>query len=546
MVQAADIRHHLDGGRSRAVQTSLEPLLDEVRRHLRADVALAVYESFSRERDICVLASSATPGVQLPLPNEPLTLSHGHATKHPKALHDIVLASTVRKYRLELSAALLVPWRDASGRGWLMAGLLPHAWNRGVLDLALASDFLPRLQLAHEMAGLAGTVRLQGDVAEAIRLLAEASLESTDVSSILEAVVFAARGLLDTSVAYVSLPDDDPEYFQFSTLLDIRTSEFRRLRVRKGEGLGGFTREQLRTVRSLNYAEDSRLRHAPVAETLREGILSAMCTPLITDGRVIGLLYVGNRHLTPFTQTDASLIEEFAGYATLGIRHAQAEEHRQTVMRRREQERLAGRLHDSVVRSLMQIGFQAEEGMVVPGDPGLRHRFAIIGRAAEFCLEALREQLAELTSKHGGIDVSIGEAAESIRSARWRDSMELFVDIDNATWSSVLPHEVAQTLVRIAQEAIDNAQLHADCTSCRVAIAVSADAVRLTVSDNGRGMEPDAIFKILCEDSRHLGLRGMRAAAREVGGRLSIAASAEGGLAVDAVLPLRPGADAGP
>jgi signal transduction histidine kinase len=540
---AATSHHQIDGGRSRAVHDSLEPLLREVRAHLRADLALVVYESFSGERDICVLAASAAADIELPIANEPLTLSHGQAAMHPTALQDLVLQSTVRRYRLELATALLVPWRDASGRGWLIVGHTPRSWNRGALDLGAANTFLPRLRMAHEIGGLAGTVQLQGDVAEAIRIVAEASVELQDVPAILEAVVFAAKMMLGTEVAYISLPDDDPDIFQFSTLLGIKTSAFRRLRVRRGEGLGGFTREQLRTVRSMNYAQDGRLRHAPVEETLREGILSAMCTPLTTGRNVIGLLYVGNRHLTPFTETDAALIEELAGHATLGIRHAQAEQYRTSVMRRREQERLAARLHDSVVRSLMQIGFQAEDGLTIPGDPALRHRFAIISKAAEYCLETLREHLAELTSDDTRDSISVGEMVEAVRSAHWRESVELRIELANTVASAKVPYAAALTLVRIGQEAVDNAQLHSDCTRCRVTLRMSADTAQLVAEDDGRGMTNGEISRMLHEESRHLGLRGMRAAAKAAGGRITIGPGAEGGLSIDALVPLHPFSD---
>jgi signal transduction histidine kinase len=530
------VRHPLDGGRSRAVLRTLEPLLLEVRQRLGASVALAVYQSFSSRRDVCVLAGDASESVELPLPNEPLFFSHGFAARRPSSIQDLVLTSTARRYRLELAAALLVPWRDASGRGWLIAGRTPDSWNRGALDLAAARDFVPLLRDAHLRAGLEGTVKLQGDVAEAARFVGEASLGTDEVSSILEAVVVAARDLLGTDVAYASLPEDDPDYFNFTTLLNIRTSAFRRLRVRLGEGLGGFTREQLRTVRSLNYAEDTRLRQSYLAETLREGILSAMCTPLVVDSKAIGLLYVANRHLTPFTETDVALIDEFAGYATLGIRHAQIERHRVTVMRRREQERLASRLHDSVVRSLMEIGFQADEGMVIPGDHGVRQRFSVIGSAAEFCLEALRTQLVELTEDPRA-EVAVGDLLSAIRAAHWRDSARMTVELDNKSASSRLPHFVADALSRIAQEAVQNAQIHSGCSEIRVKVNVSDENVTVAVSDDGRGMEAPELDALLADATGHLGLRNMRNAAERAGGRLLIRAGRDGGLLVTAVLP---------
>jgi GAF domain-containing protein len=195
--------------------------------------------------------------------------------------------------------------------------------------------------------------------------------------------VRGARTLLGTDVAYVSLPDAEREAFVFTTLLNIHTTPFRRLQMRMGQGLGGYTAEQMRTVRSFNYAEDGRLRAAPRRETIDEGIISAMCTPLVIDGDIEALLYVGNRKLTPFTRTDVSLIEQYAEHATMNIRRAHLESYRHSLLQRRERERLAGQLHDSVVRALLEIGFQANEAVVLPTDSALRHRFSIIGRAAE-------------------------------------------------------------------------------------------------------------------------------------------------------------------
>ncbi len=531
----------VDGGRSRAVRRSLEPLLEEVAGQLGADVCLALYQAFSSEEEICMLAGVASPGVALPLPNEPLALSIASATVHPRSARDLVLTSVVREYRIELAAALVVPWRDASGRGYLIAGQLPTAWHSGTLDLTTAKGFLGRLKETHRIASLEGAVRLQGDVSKAVRFVHEITVEVDEVSTMLEAIVRAAKTLLGTEVAYVSLPDSDPNYFVFTTLLNIRTSAFRRLRMRTGQGLGGFTAEQLRTIRSLNYASDDRLRDAPVAETLGEGILSAMCTPLVAGGEILGLLYVGNRHLTPFTPTDESLIERFAEHATLGIRRAHVDSFRASLIQHREKERLAAQLHDSVVRSLLEIGLHAEEGLTVPGDPGLRHRFSIIGRAAEYCLEQLRSSIADLTEEQppSTTTMSIGQIFESLRPIQWRP-VDTSFESPNTKSSETLRPELAQAVLRIAREAIDNAQLHSGCTQHRMVLEILGDAVTLVIADNGKGMSPDEIEELLIDDSRHFGLRGMRAAARRVGGNVRIYCGSDGGLAVEARLPLEP------
>jgi signal transduction histidine kinase len=537
-VRQPDLRY-LDGGQSKTVRQSLEPLLAEVAEKLQADVCLALYESFSSARETCMLAAVAVPCVGLPLPNEPLVIKAGTTGLQPVAVDDLVLSSAVRPYRLELASAVVVPWRDASGRGWLVAGQLPTSWNAGTLDLVTASDFASRLRETHRIASLEGALRLYGDVSKAARFVNEVAADATDIREMLEVIVRAARTLLGTDVAYVSLPDAERDAFVFTTLLNIHTTPFRRLRMRVGQGLGGFTAEQMRTVRSFNYAEDGRLREAPRRETIDEGIISAMCTPLVIDGEVEGLLYVGNRKLTPFTRTDVSLIEQFAEHATLDIRRAQLESYRHALLQRRERERLAAQLHDSVVRSLLEIGFNANEAMALPADSAVRHRFSIIGQAAEFCLEQLRSSLANLAEEpaHEVGSLTVAEIFDSLRSIRWRP-VEAKFEVQGVATTHVLPGGIARMVLRVAREAIDNAQLHSGCSEHRMTLEVDGASVRAVITDNGRGLSGDEIDQMLMENRGHLGLRGMRAAARRVGGTLRIFPGDDGGLTVEAVMPL--------
>lgn len=533
-----DLRY-LDGGQSKTIRQSLEPLLADVANQLQVDVCLALYESFSSAREMCMLAAVAVPAVSLPLPNEPLAIKAGLSGLQPAAVKDLVLCSAVRRYRLELTSAIVLPWRDASGRGWLVAGQLPSSWNAGTLDLVTASDFVSRVRETHRVASLEGTVRLHGDVSKAARFVNEVAVDAADIGEILEAIVRGARRLLGTDVAYVSLPDAEHDAFVFTTLLNIHTTPFRRLRMRVGQGLGGFTAEQMRTVRSFNYAEDGRLREAPRRETIDEGIVSAMCTPLVIDGDIEALLYVGNRKLTPFTRTDVSLIDQFAEHATINIRRAQLESYRHTLLQRRERERLAGELHDSFVRALLEIGFQANEGMVLPSDSEVRHRFAIIGRAAESCLEQLRDSLSSLAdepAREAG-SLTVREIFDSLRSIRWRP-VEATFEVQGVPTTHVLPAGAARMVLRVAREAIDNAQLHSGCTEHRMTLVVDNRSVRAIIRDNGRGLPGDEIDQMLMDGRGHLGLRQMRAAARRAGGTLRIFPGEDGGLTVEAVMPL--------
>lgn len=533
---------YIDGGRSGVVRQSLEGVLRGIRKELGADVALAIHHENARTSRVCVLASSSASDLELPLPNELMVLNPGSLVPRPASGHDLVLRSVVRGFDLELVSALMVPWIHAGGRGWLIVGMMPGAWNGGTLDINTASNYADKLRETHLIAGLRGSARLRQDIVRSARRLAEAEISARSVEEFLHSAVIAARELLDTSACYAALPADDGLTFTFSTLLDVRTSEFRRLRMGPGQGLGGLARGELRAVRSMNYAGDQRLRDAPVHETLNEGFLSAMCVPLMAEGRLIGLLYAANRHLTPFTETDGALLEEFAGYATLGLKHAQVEEHRDVVMRRIERERLASELHDSVVRHLMEIGFESEAGTDASMDPAVKHRFDAIGHAAQSCLETIREHIAEMTTERSDVGARpVEEVLQALRFVGGRKRLRRSFNVQGSAGTRRdLPPDVASAIIRSGQEALQNADLHSGGTRVDVAVIFDEKRVRLRVSDNGSGIPPDSLPRLL-DSPGHLGIRHMRAAAQGAGGNLAMDRSEGGGLCVEVTVPLPEG-----
>jgi signal transduction histidine kinase len=357
----------------------------------------------------------------------------------------------------------------------------------------------------------------------------------------LHTIVAVARTLIGTSAAYISRPERDGSEFLFTNLLNIRTSAFKRLRMGPGAGLGGLAREELRAVRTLNYAEDTRLRNAPIEETLGEGFHSAMCAPLLASGGgLIGLLYASNRTPTPFTESDTAVLDEFASFAALSLQQAEVQQQRISVMRRLEQERLAFELHDSLVRDLVEIGFTAEAGLAVASESHVRNQLEAIGRTAEVCLEKIRDEITRMANDGGLAEsASVGEVLEELRCMHSHGRIERSFVVSGAT-RSTLPAAVANALVRIGQETIENAERHSDASRVEVALVIGSEVATIRISDNGRGMSGELLETSTSEHSPHLGLRRMRGIARRLNGSLSILRPEGGGLAVEAHIPLSP------
>jgi signal transduction histidine kinase len=91
-----------------------------------------------------------------------------------------------------------------------------------------------------------------------------------------------------------------------------------------------------------------------------------------------------------------------------------------------------------------------------------------------------------------------------------------------------LPAATEVAAFRIVTEAVTNAVRHADASTCLVAVSAADGRIRLTISDDGRGIDGRA--------SRGHGLQTMRERAEELRGRLRIAS--ESGTTIVAELPI--------
>lgn len=89
-------------------------------------------------------------------------------------------------------------------------------------------------------------------------------------------------------------------------------------------------------------------------------------------------------------------------------------------------------------------------------------------------------------------------------------------------------------LFRITQEALTNIARHSEATKAWVSIRLEGEMIRLEIADNGRGLKPNA-----GQSSPSLGVVGMRARARQLGGELVIQNRREGGLRIRAEVPLQ-------
>jgi signal transduction histidine kinase len=90
----------------------------------------------------------------------------------------------------------------------------------------------------------------------------------------------------------------------------------------------------------------------------------------------------------------------------------------------------------------------------------------------------------------------------------------------------------ATALFRILQEALTNVVRHAAATAVDIRLAAVPGRVTLEIADDGVGIPEDKI-----DDSRAIGLLGMRERALALGGEVAIRPNPTRGTTVEVILP---------
>ena len=119
-----------------------------------------------------------------------------------------------------------------------------------------------------------------------------------------------------------------------------------------------------------------------------------------------------------------------------------------------------------------------------------------------------------------------------------RDRGGLAVDVELPESVPRLAPEAELALFRAAQEALANVIRHADASRVTMRLSVGNRALRLVITDDGRGLPPHAAGAV--DPVSRLGLAGMRERIAALGGQASVAAARPHGVTVSVELPTPP------
>ncbi len=228
-------------------------------------------------------------------------------------------------------------------------------------------------------------------------------------------------------------------------------------------------------------------------------------------------------------------LSALAGRAAVIIANQQLQVRAEELLILEERTRIAREMHDGLAQGLTQI----------------RNRCEFVNRI--IYTEPERAQ-AELDQVRADLKQSVAEVVRMINTLRpltledlglvgalrkvgeeFTIGGRLRVEIDLPAETPPLPPQVALTVFRVAQEALNNVVRHSGADACWLTLQVTGNDIALSVRDNGTGFGLAAGRPL--RDGPHTGLTHIRERIEEFGGALTIISTPNGGTQLMATVP---------
>ncbi|MCK4977444.1 MAG: GAF domain-containing sensor histidine kinase, partial [Anaerolineales bacterium] len=346
-----------------------------------------------------------------------------------------------------------------------------------------------------------------------------------DVQHVLSSVTEKACQLLDGEVASLCLLEQDGRTL---TIMALSGPDIA-LRGTRTNGQSGLVGHVLSGKQALACgAGQCAGVCAILAEPYRNSHLAA---PLWFGDRVIGALCVGSKSTDVFSPEASNLLTKLANSAAIALENARLYTQAERVAALEERQRIAADMHDGLGQTLSYLGLnidQATDFLEVGQD---ERALAYMERTRSIIDQATNDVRGAITSLmddsplHQSLQdhlVTLVEefAGQSGTLLTWETTLEQAL---------VLPPNEAEQVIRVAKEALLNAQNHAKASHIQVCFDQAGASFVLSVTDDGQGFEPES----QASDGRgHFGLQIMHARATRLAGMLVLQSAAGEGTRV--------------
>ncbi|MDH3302655.1 MAG: PAS domain S-box protein [Acidimicrobiia bacterium] len=246
-------------------------------------------------------------------------------------------------------------------------------------------------------------------------------------------------------------------------------------------------------------------------------------------GTVHGLLLAGRIGPEPFTEAQvamaSSLAEEGAHAYTL-VDARRAKVHLRLL---EDRERLGRDLHDLIIQRIFAAGLRLQSAQGLIEDPVAAGRIAEAITQLDDIIVELRNTIFQLSTP---VDLVVTDRLQTVvdEAARY---LAVRPDLIITGDPSRIPDDVLGELEPALTEMLANVWRHASASRVEVTVQVGDQDVRVSVSDDGLGFDPDLV-------DRGSGLRNIELRAERLGGTFRVDSTVDRGTTVHWTVALEP------
>jgi signal transduction histidine kinase len=397
------------------------------------------------------------------------------------------------------------------------------------------------------------------------RLILDLAREVTaqrDLPELLATTFTALRKLLDFGGGSIALVDDDG-WISFAATDPPATADAMRMRIRVGEGVSGTIAETGEPVYIADIHTDPNVTEERRARSVSAGVSAYFGVPLITEGRVIGILQVDSPVADAWDEEDRVLLLSFTPIVAAAVQNARIYAREQAALARlrdldqRQRDFVAMVSHELRTPLTAVMGY-TETILGHHEALGLDGVMNLVGRTQNAAgrLAALVEELLDLSVLQRG-ELRLRLAPVDVR-AIVADAVGQFapdgreVHVDVADGIPELVSDGARLTQAVGNLVANAAKFSPEDQPVSVTARQAGDAVEIAVADHGNGVpveHRDRIFERFVQLERAntrrkggfgLGLYIVRQICAALGATVEVSGAEGEGATFTITVPLQP------
>ncbi len=372
----------------------------------------------------------------------------------------------------------------------------------------------------------------------ALNTIANVVTKSLDLDTVLNTALETTLEIMQCSIGGIMLLDDAGQTLSYRVYRGIADKYARELDHKLGQGVSGRVAQTGKSILVEDLSKDDRISHH--ATIVKERIQPFLSVPLLSKGKVLGVMNVTTYEAGKLSLASVQLLESVAAQIAIAIENArlhkevqQKEELRGELLQdiftiqEEERKRIARELHDDTSQVLASLTGNLEAAASMLPDSELKAK-AILRKAQSLSIELLDGTNRLIYELRPTLLDDMG----LIAATRWLITNILEdagVKVAFKTIGTVrrLDSQVETTLFRIIQEAFNNIAKHTEAKKASIRLLFKKNVVLVRIRDNGTGFNVEEAIS-LEERPRGLGLLGMRERVELMKGTLNITSKPSG------------------